>query len=457
MSEHTEQVDRHLYTDAATGVLKERRFSLTIKDGPDQGVTRTLDLGTLLIGQHSNNDLVLTDDTTSRYHLEIQVRKNSLFIKDLDTTNGTFYGAAKVGTMEITAVTELRLGKNTRMELAPVDSNVHLSAYEGAGFGKAMGSSPAMKALFSLLSRVAPTDATVLLEGETGTGKEVISEALHQQSLRANGPFVVVDCGAIPENLIGSELFGHRKGAFTGAIADKQGLIKAADGGTLFLDEIGELSLDLQPQLLRVLEKREIRHIGDSKSQKVDIRVVAATHRNLQEMIKEGTFREDLYYRLAVVRAILPPLRDRGDDIALLATRFADEFTSSFSLSPTLLEALKRHSWDGNVRELRNVVERALSLRGIDGQASATELLNPISNSRADSKSAAPGPAHAEMLDMPFKEAKGQLVEAFERDYLEQLLTKHRGNISQAANEAGIDRNYIHRLVKKYGLTIDRG
>ncbi len=453
-NEYTPLVDGHLYTDAATGVLKERHFRLAVKDGPDKGTSRLLEHGTLLVGQHRNNDLVLTDDTISRYHLEIQVRKTGLFIKDLETTNGTFYGAAKVGTLEVTSAAQLRLGKHTRIELTPVDTDVTLGAYQGDRFGDAVGSSDAMKALFAMLSKVAPTDATVLLEGETGTGKEVISEAIHQQSSRANGPFVVVDCGAIPENLVGSELFGHRKGAFTGATTDKQGLIKAAHGGTLFLDEIGELSLELQPQLLRVLEKREIRHIGDSKSQSVDIRVIAATNRNLLEMVKEGMFREDLYYRLAVVRAFLPPLRERGDDIALLAMRFADNFTSSFALSPTLLEALKNHSWEGNVRELRNVVERALSLRGIDGQASATDILSPLSN--RSSARAATAPVHAEMLDMPFKEAKGLLVEAFERDYLEQLLTKHRGNISQAANEAGIDRNYIHRLVKKYGLTIDR-
>jgi DNA-binding NtrC family response regulator len=247
------------------------------------------------------------------------------------------------------------------------------------------------------------------------------------------------------------------KGAFTGATVDKPGLIKSADGGTLFLDEIGELSLELQPQLLRVLEKREIRHVGDTKTQSVDIRVIAATHRNLLEMVKEGTFREDLYYRLAVVRAHLPPLRERAQDIALLANRFADEFTTSYSLSPSLIEALANHSWDGNVRELRNVVERALSLRDASGAADPAQILGaPLrSPSQGDSPSG-DAAGSRDVLGLPFKEAKGQLVEAFERDYLEQLLDKHKGNISQAANEAGIDRNYIHRLVKKYGIVVDR-
>jgi transcriptional regulator with PAS, ATPase and Fis domain len=448
-SEHT------LYTDVATGVLKERRFKMIIKEGPDAGKTFPLESGTILVGSHENNDIVLTDDTVSRYHLEIQVRSSGLHIQDQSTTNGTFYGDARVGSLQIDKITRLRLGKHTHVELIPVEASVELGPYGKDHFGKVVGTSPAMQELFALLARVAPTDATLLLEGETGTGKEVVSEAVHKHSQRADGPFVVVDCGAIPPTLIGSELFGHIKGAFTGANVDKPGLIKAADGGTLFLDEIGELSLELQPQLLRVLEKREIRHVGDTRSQKVDIRVIAATHRNLLEMVKEGKFREDLYYRLAVVRAFLPPLRERGQDIALLANRFADEYTSSYSLSPSLIEALGSHGWDGNVRELRNVVERALSLRDDAGAADPAEILG-TSRRSTSSETPAPSASSPDVLGLPFKEAKGQLVEAFERDYLEQLLAKHRGNISQAANEAGIDRNYIHRLVKKYGIVIDR-
>jgi DNA-binding NtrC family response regulator len=446
-----------LYTDVATGMLKERRFKMIVKEGPDAGAVFPLDSGTILLGTHENNDIVLKDETVSRYHLEIQVRSSGLHIQDQSTTNGTFLGDADVGSLKVSSITRLRIGKNTHVELVPIEAAVELGPYGKESFGKVVGTSSAMQELFALLARVAPTDATLLLEGETGTGKELVSEAVHQHSQRASGPFVVVDCGAIPATLIASELFGHMKGAFTGAIIDKPGLIKAADGGTLFLDEIGELSLDLQPQLLRVLEKREIRHVGDSKTQSVDIRVIAATHRNLLEMVKEGTFREDLYYRLAVVRANLPPLRDRAQDIALLANRFADEFTSSYSLSPNLIEALSSHSWDGNVRELRNVVERALSLRDASGAADPAKILGaPLrSPSQVDTPSGA-APGSQDVLGLPFKEAKGQLVEAFERDYLEQLLDKHKGNISQAANEAGIDRNYIHRLVKKYGIVVER-
>src|SRR6185369_2034707 len=313
-----------------------------------------------------------------------------------------------------------------------------------------------MTRLFALLAKAAPTEATILLQGETGTGKEAITEAVHRHSRRNKGPFVVVDCGSIPHELIASELFGHAKGSFTGAGADKQGLIEAANHGTLFLDEIGELALDLQPQLLRVLDRRQVRRVGETQSVDVDIRVVAATHRDLRAMVKAGQFREDLYYRLAVVATYVPPLRERKADIPALATWFAEKMgRGSFAQSPALLEQLQRHDWPGNVRELRNVVERALSL----GDAALADL--------GDGGGPPPAPASTEdvakrqsnpdVLEMPFKEAKAQLVEAFERDYLSALLARHHGNISRAAAEAGIDRNYIHRLVKKYGLEVDRG
>src|SRR5262249_52812719 len=266
--------------------------------------------------------------------------------------------------------------------------------------------------------------------------------------------FVVVDCGSIPHELIASELFGHAKGSFTGAAADKQGLIEAANHGTLFLDEIGELALDLQPQLLRVLDRRQVRRVGETQSVDVDIRVIAATHRALGAMVRAGQFREDLYYRLAVVATQVPPLRDRKADIPSLATWFAERMgRGSFAQSPALLDQLQRHDWPGNVRELRNVVERALSLGG----SALAGLGGGGSKPAASEGEAQPKrQSNENVLDLPFKEAKAQLVEAFERDYLTALLERHHGNISRAAAEAGIDRNYIHRLVKKYGLEVDR-
>jgi transcriptional regulator with GAF, ATPase, and Fis domain len=310
---------------------------------------------------------------------------------------------------------------------------------------------------------VAATDATLLLEGETGTGKEAIAEEVHRHSPRRDRPFVVVDCGAIPRELIGSELFGHVRGAYTGACADKKGLIEAASGGTLFLDEIGELALDLQPQLLRALEKREVRRVGDTRASRVDIRVVAATNRDLRAMCKQGRFREDLYFRLAVVRAVVPPLRARRDDVARLAHHFAGLLgKGSFALSAHLVEELSRHDWPGNVRELRNVVERALSLGHAGLGVGASGALAPSAAAVAAVPRHAPpappgGPrTPGDILERPFKEAKNALVENFERDYLAHLLDRHHGNVSRAAAEAGIDRNYIHRLVKKYNIRIPR-
>jgi transcriptional regulator with PAS, ATPase and Fis domain len=459
-------VPTQLYTDADTGELRERQFRIAVVGGPDKGKELVLEAGTTMVGTHANNALVLADDTVSRYHLELQVRRDGVKLTDLDSTNGTYHGDARVGSLTITGPTRIKLGKHTVLDLVPIDVSVALQKFAGERFGGVVGTSPAMRQLFALLARVAPTDATLLLEGETGTGKEAIAEAVHRASGRAARNLTVVDCAAIPANLIGSELFGHVRGAFTGANTDKEGLICAADGGTLFLDEIGELTLELQPQLLRVLEKREVRRIGDTRAQKVDIRVLAATHRNLKEMVKAGTFREDLYYRLAVVRAVVPALKERGDDVVLLARHFADQLGAPFELSPELIDELRRHVWPGNVRELRNVVERALSLGKTGLGAGGTHDLvsglqttlpsGPPTMTGTTTNPLAFGTAE-EVLELPFKEAKGKLIESFERDYLHALLLRHRGNISRAAAEAGIDRNYIHRLVKKYGIPVDRG
>ncbi len=449
-------VHTQLLTDDASGLLVERSFKLRVVSGPDQGKEHMLDEGTTMVGTHADNDLVLTDATVSRYHLEIRVRREGIEVRDLDTTTGTKHGGARIGSVVLTGAARLRLGKHTEMDVEPVDTSVELGEWAGDRFGDVLGTTQPMKRLFALLAKAAPTEATILLQGETGTGKEAIAEAVHRNSRRAKGPFVVVDCGSIPHELIASELFGHAKGSFTGAGADKQGLIEAANHGTLFLDEIGELALDLQPQLLRVLDRRQVRRVGETQSVDVDIRVIAATHRDLRAMVKAGQFREDLYYRLAVVATYVPPLRDRKADIPALATWFAEKMgRGSFAQSPALLEQLQRHDWPGNVRELRNVVERALSL-GDSALADLGDATQGRPSQPGVDEATAKRQSNPDVLEMPFKEAKAQLVEAFERDYLSALLARHHGNISRAAAEAGIDRNYIHRLVKKYGLEVDR-
>jgi DNA-binding NtrC family response regulator len=453
-----------LYTDAASGSLRERRIRFTVVRGPDQGVSTTIEGGTMMVGTHANCDVRLSDTTVSRYHLEIQLRADGVKVTDLESTNGTMHGGTKLGSVVLTGPARLRLGKTTEVEITPADEAVELTEYAADRFGNVLGHTTPMRTLFALLARVSASDATVLLEGETGTGKEAIAEAVHLHSTRADRPFIVVDCGAIPRELIASELFGHVRGAFTGALQAKEGLVEAADGGTLFLDEIGELALDLQPQLLRVLEKREVRKVGETRSQKVDIRVIAATHRDLRKMVKEGTFREDLYFRLAVVRATVPPLRQRRDDIGMLVNAFAEQLgRGGFTLPERLERELVAYEWPGNVRELRNVVEQALSLGdshmpSLSGRAEGASLTDTADGNPgvAEAGRALASGTPAEVLDLPFKEAKGRLVEDFEREYLTHLLAKHKGNVSRAAQEAGIDRNYIHRLVKKYGIPVVR-
>jgi transcriptional regulator with PAS, ATPase and Fis domain len=443
-----------LYTDGDTGELKVRRYLLRVVAGPNAGYERQLESGTVMIGTNENNDLVLADPTVSRYHLELQVRSEGIRVSDLDSTNGTYLGETRLGSVVVRQRARLRVGGETQIEILPADEAVSISPFGQHHFGRAFGKSPAMQELFSLLSQVAPTDSTVLLQGETGTGKELLAEAVHAASLRRDGPFVVVDCGALPRELMAAELFGHTRGAFTGATNAKRGLVDEADGGTLFLDEIGELPLDLQPQLLRVLERREIRPIGETRTHKVDVRVVAATNRELRALVHSGQFREDLYFRLAVVHVTVPPLRKRPEDIAALTQHFLEEIgKGDFFVPEAIMDQLLQHDWPGNVRELRNVVERGMSLAtarmridGLDRSESAPAL---------EAESTGPE-LTSEMMELPFKEAKGMLVEAFEKEYLTHLLERHHGNISRAASEAGIDRNYIHRLVKKYNIPVPR-
>ncbi len=444
-----------LYTDHSSGALKARRYKVVVAGGPDTGAGAELDDGTFLVGTHQNTDLRLTDKGVSRYHLELQLRSDGLKVTDLDSTNGTFQGTTRIGSVVLNGATKLRLGNNTEIEISPADVPVSVDGFSDDHFGKAIGGSRYMKELFGLLDRVSATEATVLLEGETGTGKELLAEAIHLRSPRKNGPFIVVDCGALPRDLIGSELFGHARGAFTGALSAKRGLIEEADGGTLFLDEVGELPLDLQPQLLRALEKREVRPIGEVRARKVNIRVIAATNRNLAEQVRGGQFREDLYFRLAVVRAAVPALRKHKEDIPLLVRNFLRDLNrEDFELGPDMLSQLMAQDWPGNVRELRNVVERGLSL---EGGAMPLEVAGSVGEATGDAANYHGGAMSKEVLAKPFKEAKGLLVESFEREYLTHLLARHNGNISRAALEAGIDRNYIHRLVKKYNIPVDRG
>ena len=313
-------------------------------------------------------------------------------------------------------------------------------------FGRMVGQSPPMRAVFETLERAAASDATVLLEGETGTGKEVTAEAVHRGSRRRDKPFLVVDCGAIPPQLLESELFGHERGAFTGAVGSRQGVFEAAAGGTVFLDEIGELSIDLQPKLLRVLERREVRRIGTNQHVPVNVRLVAATNRALRDQVAARKFRSDLYYRLAVVEIRLPPLRERISDLPLLVEHIArtmgalDPDTARTIQAPEFLARLSRHDWPGNIRELRNHLERCVALREF----------TPPQASNAGSTLATP--ENAAGIGRPLREARDEWVNNFEKRYLEELLRVNDNRVSIAARSAGVDRIYFYRLLWKHGL-----
>jgi transcriptional regulator with GAF, ATPase, and Fis domain len=312
-----------------------------------------------------------------------------------------------------------------------------------------------MREIFGLVEKIAPTDATVLIEGETGTGKDMIARTLHQLSPRADKPFIVVDCGAVAGTLIESELFGHEKGAFTGAVAARQGAFELASGGTVFLDELGELSLDLQPKLLRVLEQRELRRVGGTKTTKIDIRVIAATRKDLRSEVEKGKFREDLYFRLNVVPITAPALRERREDIPLLIESMLKKLApdTTTHLSDATRQALMAHDWPGNVRELRNVIERALALG-----ADPSMLVAPLGEMGS-------GPAKGVQLrdaiefevGVSFRDTKEKWNELFERRYLTWLIKRAEGNISKAARDADMDRKYLHKLLRKYGITEQSG
>ena len=444
------EVHTQLLTDDASGLLVERRYRLRVVAGPDQGKEHALEDGTTMVGTHADNDLVLSDATVSRHHLEIRVRRDGIEVRDLETTNGTKHGGARIGQVILIGPARLRLGKHTEVDVEPIDSDVVLGDWTGDRFGEVLGATPPMRRLFALLAKAATTEATILLSGETGTGKEALAEAVHQISHRAKGPFVVVDCGSIPHELIASELFGHAKGSFTGAGADKQGLIEAASGGTLFLDEIGELALDLQPQLLRVLDRHQVRRVGETQAIDVDIRVIAATHRDLRAMVRAGQFREDLYYRLAVVAAQVPPLRERKADIPALAACFAERMgRGTFAQSPSLLEQLERHDWPGNVRQLRNVVERALALcSGPVIQADDLGLEPARAPVAAAPAETPPDPRNApsQMADL-----RRQMADA-ERQQIIEALNRSGGNQREAAKILGISRGTLVARLDAFGF-----
>jgi two-component system, NtrC family, response regulator GlrR len=417
------------------------RVRLKVMRGPDKGHEVTLERDEIVIGSAEGADLKLSDPTVSRNHCAIRMTQKGPLVRDLGSTNGTRVEGVSVREAYVPAGAILELG-HTRVRFQPLGESVEIPLAQSEHFGRLIGRSAMMRRLFAMAAQVAPTDVTVLIEGETGTGKDALCEAIHLLSLREKGPLVVVDCGAIPPQLIEAELFGHERGAYTGADRARGGAFEEADGGTLFLDEIGELPLALQPKLLRALEAREVKRIGAAQSHKIDVRVIAATNRDLREEVNRGAFRQDLYYRLEVVRLRVPPLRERPEDIPALIEHFRHSVRPGADLpvlSEEVLHHFLTHPWPGNVRELRNAVERAVVLQ---------ELPTPA----APDNTPQSGQEETVDIKVPFKDAKNALTEAFERRYLGALLQATQGNVSEAARRAEIDRVYLLKLLKKYRL-----
>jgi transcriptional regulator with GAF, ATPase, and Fis domain len=436
-----------------------RRGQLTCVAGEDKGQSWLVDGDVVRIGSMSSNAIALSDTTVSRRHAEVVRVAEGVLLRDLGSTNGTFVGPVKVREVYLTPDTRFRVGQ-TELVFAPADEVIDVLPSEEPFFENMVGGSLAMRELFGLLARVAPTELTCMVTGETGTGKELVSRALHNRSRRSKKPFVVFDCGAVSESLVESELFGHERGAFTGAVASRPGVFEMADKGTVFLDEIGELPLELQPKLLRVLEQREVRRVGSGTTRQVDVRVVCATNRNLRDEVAAGRFREDLYYRLAVVELHLAPLRQRFEDVPLLVQhilRHCNHNQGVQDLSPEVQELFEAYRWPGNVRELRNVVERALPF--CDGSTitlhtlpEALRVASQAARAQSAPESVDLGIDPAAMHDLPFKDAKDQIIEAFERQYLVDLIERHGGTNSRAARAADMDRKSISRLLKKHDI-----
>ena len=451
-----------IFVDRKATKRKLRKSRLVVVEGPEKGRRLEIASERVTIGRSLICDLVLTDTSVSGTHCEIVASEAGFLLRDLGATNGTSVGGVRVREAWLEPGVALKLGHTVvRFEVGSGTIEIDLSRQER--FFELIGHSVRMREIFAVLEKVAASDLTVLIHGETGTGKELVARAIHRASKRVQRPLVVQDCSAIPANLIESTLFGHERGSFTGAADRRRGCFEHADGGTLFLDEIGELDVSLQPKLLRVIETHEVQRVGGSRTIPVDVRVVAATNRDLRQMVNDGSFLEDLYYRLSVVQVDLPPLRERPEDIPTLVQEFLEESAkrvtvpgdAPFTITHDAMMKLQAYPWPGNVRELKNTIERAVSLA--DGTELGMRDLLPASQKTPPVF--LPGGTAEQFVEneTPFKDAKQKVVDAFEAQYLKALLDKHGDNISRSARAAGLTRYHLRELAKRYGLRGDTG
>lgn len=433
------------------------KLKVVVLAGPDEGLEAPIE-GTVTVGADEGCNLVLSDRAVSRKHLTLGVDGSTVIVRDLGSRNGTFLGATRIKEAEVSVGTVLTVGQSS-LAVQPRWHVREVAPSPKKHFGEVVGESLAMREIFAVLERVAPTDVTVLIEGESGTGKELFARSIHAASSRADKPYVVFDCGAVPGELAESELFGHKRGAFSGAVSDRAGAFAQADGGTICLDELGELPLDLQPKLLRVLETGEVKPVGSDRARKVDVRVIAATNRDLHAEARRGRFRSDLLYRLEVVRVRVPPLRQRPEDVPLLVERLLDgKIAKGDAITGENLKKLMGYGWPGNVREMRNTLTRAVALASAPGKPPPrfSELvvnLGPASGAPSTIGAEYPGVSSP----VPYKEAKEQVLLSFARAYVSALLDRNGGNVQRAAAEAGLSRKHLYELMRQIDVGDDDG
>ena len=400
------------------------------------------------LGRSPLTDVPIKDSTVSEFHVEVTATEHGIDVRDLHSWNGTFFEGARISAAVVPPGSVLSIGESSvRVDLA---ASHQADAPMRDSFRGLLGKSLPMRSLYTTMERMGPTELSVLVEGPTGSGKELVARALHESG-DASKPFTVLDCASVPSTLAESVLFGHARGAFTGATETRMGVFEAGTGGTVFLDEVGELPLALQPKLLRVLEQRQVTRVGETKPRPVAVRVVSATWRDLRRMVNQGQFRDDLYFRLAQVRLVVPSLAERPEDIELLAKEFVARLPRTVQcargLSREALEELKARPFPGNVRELRNVVERAAVLA--DGP-----VIRPhdLAFDRLLDRGREGGAPPDEQALLDFKFAKRTAIDDFEKEFLVRLITRTDGNLAKAAALAAIERHYLRALLKKHGL-----
>ena len=441
-----------VHSEALPGASKARSCQLLVVDGPDVGRAASLGSGAagsdqeVRVGSGEHCELVLSDERVSRLHLGVRESGGRFLVRDLGSKNGTLYEGSLVTEVRVGPGATFKVGRSF-LRIQPRPQPLEVSPSQARRFGDLVAESLAMREIFAVLELAAGSDVTVLLEGQTGTGKELAARAIHERSARRGGPFVAIDCGALPETLLESELFGHLRGAFTGAAQTRAGAFQRAHGGTIFLDELGSIPQAVQARLLRVLEERVVRPVGADQEKRVDVRVLAASPIDLTIRVAEGGFRPDLFYRLSVVRVVLPPLRARREDLPALVTEMMRRRgLLAGKIAGPNLDRLTAHTWPGNLRELRNVLDRAIALS--PGAQSFADLRVQLVPQAADE-------ALTVRTDLPFAEAKAAVLQTFERSFLRDVLQRCEGNISAAARESGLDRKHLRTLLRKHGLVPD--